>query len=80
MSLSDDEVRFSVEDDGRGFEAAAAAANGPGLVSMRERAAPIGGQLELRSELAASAFYAQPARTFDELEHERLPRARGRRC
>ena len=52
MSLSDDEVRFSVEDDGRGFEAAAAAANGPGLVSMRERAAPIGGQLEIRSELA----------------------------
>ena len=52
MSLSDDEVRFSVEDDGRGFEAAAAAANGPGLVSMRESAAPIGGQLEIRSELA----------------------------
>ncbi|WP_257724500.1 hypothetical protein [Luteitalea pratensis] len=38
MSFSDDEIRFSVEDDGRGFEAAAATAvgNGPGLVSMRE--------------------------------------------
>ena len=40
MSLSDDEVRFSVEDDGRGFEAAAAAANGPGTGQhARERAA-----------------------------------------
>jgi signal transduction histidine kinase len=41
-----------IEDDGRGFETGAAApqsANGFGLVSMRERATLVGGELEIDS-------------------------------
>jgi signal transduction histidine kinase len=42
-------LRLSVEDDGRGFDLEAAEQNGFGLVTMRERAAAIGGELRIDS-------------------------------
>ena len=39
-----------VEDDGRGFDAAATRAGGIGQKSMRERAGALGGELEVESE------------------------------
>lgn len=47
IAISPSELRASVFDDGRGFEPGAG--NGTGLLSMRERAALLGGTLRLRS-------------------------------
>lgn len=52
LDLSPERVVMSVADDGRGFEpAAASAGNGRhlGLISMHERAAELGGRLEIQS-------------------------------
>ena len=43
----EDELRFSVEDDGGGFDPAAA--EGSGLAAMRERIALLGGRLKVSS-------------------------------
>ena len=43
------EVRLSVEDDGRGFDASRVPGDRHGLVGMRERAQMLGGALEVRS-------------------------------
>jgi two-component system, NarL family, sensor kinase len=43
------EVRLSVEDDGRGFDASSVPGDRHGLVGMRERAQMLGGVLEVRS-------------------------------
>ena len=43
-------VRLSVEDDGRGFDAAEVPADRHGLVGMRERAEMLGGTLEVRGD------------------------------
>ena len=43
------EVRLSVEDDGRGFDASSVPGDRHGLVGMRERAQMLGGALEVRS-------------------------------
>jgi len=40
-----------VADDGRGFDQAAAAGHGLGLVVMRERIRELGGSVVIRSEL-----------------------------
>jgi two-component system, NarL family, sensor histidine kinase UhpB len=45
LSATGDEARVEVEDDGRGFAAGTAA--GMGLTGMRERAAALGGQVEV---------------------------------
>lgn len=42
-------LRLTVEDDGRGFQPAAAADTGQGLASMRRRASALGGTLEVCS-------------------------------
>jgi signal transduction histidine kinase len=44
------EVEIAVADDGRGFETAAAAGDGVGVVGMRERMEQIGGRLRVESE------------------------------
>jgi signal transduction histidine kinase len=50
IDISPSELRASVVDDGRGFDPRArAASGGTGLLSMRERAALLGGSLLLRS-------------------------------
>jgi two-component system NarL family sensor kinase len=43
------EVRLSIEDDGRGFDASRVPGDRHGLVGMRERAQMLGGALEVRS-------------------------------
>ncbi len=48
VALEDGRLRLRVEDDGRGFDPATAS-DGHGLESMRERAAALGGELEVRS-------------------------------
>lgn len=52
VGVADDRVRVSVRDNGRGFDPAAARASGFGLTSMAERAALIGGRLEILSRPA----------------------------
>jgi signal transduction histidine kinase len=49
--LDDGSVRIVVEDDGSGFDASLVG-EGRGLVGMRERVALLGGEIEVRSELA----------------------------
>lgn len=44
-----DELRLSVEDDGRGFDPASVPADRHGLLGMRERAEALGGSFEVRS-------------------------------
>lgn len=51
LDLSPESVRLSVEDDGRGFDANDVAPTSFGLGIMRERAASIGANLEIVSEL-----------------------------
>jgi signal transduction histidine kinase len=46
-------VRLVVEDDGRGFDASEVPEDRHGLLGMRERAAMLGGNLEVRSEPGA---------------------------
>jgi two-component system NarL family sensor kinase len=48
-----DEVRLSVEDDGRGFDPSRVPPGGYGLVGLRERVKLLGGALELESETGA---------------------------
>jgi two-component system, NarL family, sensor kinase len=48
-----DHVRLSVEDDGRGFDPGGVSADRHGIVGMKERAAALGGSLEIRSEPGA---------------------------
>ena len=50
MSLTDQEFSITVEDNGKGFRAAATRKEGDGLRNMRERMADLGGRLELSSE------------------------------
>ena len=50
LEADEDDIRVVVSDDGRGFEPDRAQ-RGVGLTSMEERAALIGGDLEIRSEL-----------------------------
>jgi signal transduction histidine kinase len=47
LSRDEDELAFSVEDDGRGFEPTIA--EGSGLTGMRDRIAALGGRLEISS-------------------------------
>jgi PAS domain S-box-containing protein len=49
LSRRDDQAMLTIEDDGRGFELAAPQGAGFGLVSMRERATLVGGELEIDS-------------------------------
>lgn len=54
LEFGNDLVRVRVSDDGQGFDPAAAPSGGGrqiGLLSMRERAAEIGGMMELRSSI-----------------------------
>jgi signal transduction histidine kinase len=51
-------VTVRVEDDGRGFDAALPTA-GLGLTGMRERAALMGGELELTSSAAGTVVSAR---------------------
>ncbi|HXF72540.1 MAG TPA: ATP-binding protein, partial [Actinomycetota bacterium] len=48
ISPGDGELRFEVEDDGRGFEPAATR-RGTGLQNMSDRIEALGGVLEVRS-------------------------------
>jgi signal transduction histidine kinase len=48
------EVRLSIEDDGRGFDASRVPGDRHGLVGMRERAQMLGGALEVRSSPGGS--------------------------
>lgn len=49
LTKDGDEVVLEVEDDGRGFDSDAPTAGGRGLAGLRERAAALGGRLEIRS-------------------------------
>jgi signal transduction histidine kinase len=49
LSREEDELSFSVEDDGCGFEPASA--KGSGLAGMEDRIVPLGGRLEVSSTL-----------------------------
>jgi len=49
LGTDEDQLDIEVADDGRGF-AAGAAVGGMGLSTMRERAALLGGDLEVRSQ------------------------------
>ena len=49
IDISPDELRATVVDDGRGFDPAVGRRGGTGLLSMRERAALLGGTLGLTS-------------------------------
>jgi signal transduction histidine kinase len=49
VDIKPDELRTSVVDNGRGFDLAAECFGGTGLLSMRERAALLGGSLTLNS-------------------------------
>jgi signal transduction histidine kinase len=49
IDISPDELRAAVADDGRGFDPAVGRPGGTGLLSMRERAALLGGTLTLSS-------------------------------
>jgi signal transduction histidine kinase len=51
----EDGARLVVVDNGRGFDPAAAGSEGMGLISMRERAAAIGAQMEVKSKLGVGA-------------------------
>jgi signal transduction histidine kinase len=57
VGRSGDAVRLVVEDDGHGFDPAAAD-GGLGLVSMRERAELVGGKLEVESSAAGTTVTA----------------------
>ncbi len=50
MKGGDDSVLVAVEDDGVGFDPAAAAGNGIGLVGIEERARELGGTMDLHSQ------------------------------
>ena len=49
LRITEDHVRATVEDDGRGFDPADATFGGTGLASMRERVTLLGGNLGLAS-------------------------------
>ncbi len=49
LSITEDHVTATVEDDGRGFDPAGAASGGTGISSMRERVTLLGGNLGLTS-------------------------------
>ena len=49
VASKDGRIRLSVVDNGRGFDRAAVGANSYGLAAMRERAAMIGAELDVRS-------------------------------
>jgi len=49
LVVTPEEVRLSVEDDGRGFDASEPPGNHHGLVGMRERVGMLGGDLEVTS-------------------------------
>ena len=53
VTVDDDRLTVLAEDDGRGFDPAAAPTSGLGQRTMRERAALIGGELEVRSAAGA---------------------------
>jgi signal transduction histidine kinase len=57
VAQGDEEVRVRVSDDGRGFDAAEPTA-GFGLAGMRERAALMGGRLEIETSAAGTAVSA----------------------
>jgi len=77
----DDEIELAVEDDGRGFDVAAAqqrasAGESLGLASMQERAALAGGRIEWSSEPGRGArlracFPGAPATDRPVVQHER---------
>jgi len=51
VTVADDAtLRVDIEDNGCGFEAAAAVASGNGLRNLRERFEKLGGQFELQSQ------------------------------
>jgi len=52
LKWDDPELMITVEDDGRGFDAAAVSERGNGLVNQRARLKKIGGNLELKSSPA----------------------------
>ncbi len=49
LTFSSDQLALEVQDDGRGFEPAAAAGSGQGLANMARRLAELGGNCEIRS-------------------------------
>jgi signal transduction histidine kinase len=51
LEATNGDLRFSVADDGRGFDPSTAEA-GTGLMNMRDRVEALGGSLEVRSALA----------------------------
>lgn len=57
-SRSSGEVRITIEDDGRGFDAAAAGGNGRGLQNLRVRAAQAGGTVLVDSSAQAGTRVA----------------------
>lgn len=52
ISASPDEVELEVIDDGRGFSVEKVGAGGMGLANLRDRAALLGGELTIESELS----------------------------
>jgi signal transduction histidine kinase len=56
LSAPDGQLRFEVEDDGRGFDPSAA--SGSGLTNMRDRLDALGGTLAVRSEPGAGTTVA----------------------
>ncbi|QIN77660.1 sensor histidine kinase [Rubrobacter marinus] len=55
LSITEDHVTATVEDDGRGFDPSGAASEGTGISSMRERVTLLGGTLGLASSSGEGA-------------------------
>ena len=67
LAIKDDRITLRVVDNGRGFDAAVAGADTFGLVSMRERAALIGGRLRVASRAGAGTRVVLTAPFIDPL-------------
>jgi len=83
LERHDDHAVLIVEDDGRGFDAvgveADGAVRGMGLVGMRERAALVGGTVEVESAdgSGTTVYVRVPVRLEPDDDHN-TPAARGR--
>jgi signal transduction histidine kinase len=70
LSCDEDQLTFSVEDDGCGFEPASA--EGSGLAGMEDRIVPLGGRLEVSSTLGCGTTVAGAVPWLPRTDHTAL--------